>query len=598
MKISPEVEYQKKIITLTKDLDVLDLRYANLSSLRMGIFFSGLTLGLINNSYKVVSSWWLLIFVLIFTILIILHEKLAKKQNDIKFKIDFFEKGIDRISGKWQEYEHSNENVTIEEHLYAHDLNLFGQKSLFVYLCLAYTQYGKQRLKSWLTSFADNNLVLKRQDAVRELEGEVDFRMSLGFLAKNIESKVNSNRLVDWSESEPLFTSEKYKQNLALTYIFTILMFISLLIWGLSSYGPYLFVAVLFCETIFTKRIKREMKPLLNNISIPSKELSFVATLLDIIETKKFTCKFLCDLQNSIVTKDEKASPKIKRLDVYIRRLDMGRNQFVAFFAFIFMWDIHFGLKIEKWRLDNSLEVKKWLEVVGEFESINSVANYSFEHPEDVFPRFSSEEVFFEAEELGHPLIGEKTCVRNSIKLNQDSKLWIVSGSNMCGKSTFLRVIGINLVMTYIGAPVRAKNMELSELTLATSINVQDSLEKGHSKFYSEIVRLQELLEYSSEETPMLFLLDELLHGTNSHDRLIGAKAIISHLLEQGAIGLVTTHDLSLTNAVEELNFSATNVHFRDEFKDGKIHFDYKHHKGVVQSSNAIELMRSIGIKV
>jgi DNA mismatch repair ATPase MutS len=228
------------------------------------------------------------------------------------------------------------------------------------------------------------------------------------------------------------------------------------------------------------------------------------------------------------------------------------------------------------------------------------LAGYAYEHPADPFPELVPEDEgpVFEGQEMGHPLLPESSFIRNSVGLGQTLRVYVVSGSNMSGKSTLLRTVGINLVMALAGAPVRARALRLSPLALGATLRVQDSLRDGSSRFYAEVSRLRQLSDMAKAEPPLLFLLDEIFHGTNSHDRLIGAEAVIRSLVDAGAIGLVTTHDLALAKAADALGERARNVHFADEIVDGKLHFDYRMHPGVVQKSNALELMRSVGLEV
>jgi DNA mismatch repair ATPase MutS len=235
---------------------------------------------------------------------------------------------------------------------------------------------------------------------------------------------------------------------------------------------------------------------------------------------------------------------------------------------------------------------------VGELDALLALASYGFENPEDVFPATIEEGALFEAEDLGHPLIPLDRVVRNDVKLGEPLRVLIVSGSNMSGKSTLLRAVGVNAVLALAGAPVRARSLTLSRLRVGASIRVEDSLQEGISHFYAEILRLRQVMELTKEETSVLFLLDEILHGTNSHDRRIGAEAVVRGLVDRRAIGLITTHDLALSRLAETMPGRAANVHFEDHIEDGKIRFDYRMREGVVKKSNALELMRGIGLEV
>ena len=252
----------------------------------------------------------------------------------------------------------------------------------------------------------------------------------------------------------------------------------------------------------------------------------------------------------------------------------------------------------ERWRRLHGGAVRRWVAAIGEMEALLSLATYSFEHPADPFPELKDGESFFDAQELGHPLIAAATCVRNDVTVGGEKRVLLVSGSNMSGKSTLLRSIGVNVVLAMAGAPVRARKVQLTPLQVGASIRTNDSLQEGSSRFYAEITRLRNVFDLAGGDPPLIFLLDELLQGTNSKDRRIGAEGIVRALLERCAIGLVSTHDLALTDIGGSMNGYLRNVHFEDEIEGGKIKFDYLLRDGVVTKSNGLELMRSIGLKV
>jgi DNA mismatch repair ATPase MutS len=255
-------------------------------------------------------------------------------------------------------------------------------------------------------------------------------------------------------------------------------------------------------------------------------------------------------------------------------------------------------LAIEAWRKRFGGEIREWLRALGEIEALCDLAAYAYEHPNDCFAEFSNESPCFQAEGLAHPLLPEGGAIRNDLKLDKDMRLVIISGPNMAGKSTFVRSVGVNAVLAQCGAPVRARKLWISPLAVAASVCVLDSLQGGVSRFYAEITRLKLIMDMAQKSTPVLFLLDELLSGTNSHDRRIGAEAIVRGLLQRNAIGLMTTHDLALAEIATSLGSCAANVHFQDSLDGGELRFDYRLTPGIVQTSNALALMRSIGLDV
>jgi DNA mismatch repair ATPase MutS len=293
--------------------------------------------------------------------------------------------------------------------------------------------------------------------------------------------------------------------------------------------------------------------------------------------------------------------------------LQARQNQIFALVAALLLWELQFAVVIERWRAAHNADVlRAWLETVGEVEALLALAGYAYEHPADPFPEILDraeagvERVCFEGTGLGHPLLPEHVAVRNDLCLDASRRLYLVSGSNMSGKSTFLRTVGVNAVLALAGAPVRATHLKIAPLTLGASLRTQDSLQNGVSRFYAEVLRLRDIVERAAESgsdgtPPLLFLLDEILHGTNSHDRRVGAEAILRALLRHSASGLATTHDLALTGIADVSASSlpgGVNVHFEDQMSDGKMTFDYRLRPGVVEKSNAIALMRAVGLEV
>jgi DNA mismatch repair ATPase MutS len=281
-----------------------------------------------------------------------------------------------------------------------------------------------------------------------------------------------------------------------------------------------------------------------------------------------------------------------------IELLDSRRNLFFAPLAVLLLWTTQLAFALEKWRTRHGPAIQGWLEAVAEFEALGALATYAFENPDDPFPELIEAGPLFEGTGLGHPLLPARRCVRNDVALGSPLRLLVVSGSNMSGKSTLLRTVGINAVLAQAGAPVRARSLRLSPLAIGATLRLQDSLQAGRSRFFAEVLRVRRLVEMAAGPKPLLFLLDELFHGTNSHDRRVGAEGVVRAFVEVGAIGLITTHDLALTNIVVVLGALAGNVHFEDHFQDGAVVFDYRMRSGIVEHSNALALMRSVGLRV
>jgi DNA mismatch repair ATPase MutS len=324
-----------------------------------------------------------------------------------------------------------------------------------------------------------------------------------------------------------------------------------------------------------------------------------LAVVLERLEREEFSAVKLVELQSALKTRGVAPSQAISRLGRMVEYMESRRNMFVAALNPFIFWNLQIAFAIDAWRTKFGPSIRGWLRAVGEMEALCALAGYAFEHPADVFPEFASpEEGLFQAEDFAHPLLPEAKAIRNNLTLGGEMRLMIISGPNMAGKSTLIRAVGINAVLAQCGAPVRANRLRMSPLAVAASICVLDSLQGGISRFYAEITRLKLITELTNGTVPVLFLLDELLNGTNSHDRRIGAEGLVRSLVERGGIGLVTTHDLALAQMVDQLGSRAANFHFEDHLEDGQLRFDYKLTPGVVQTSNALKLMRSIGLEV
>ena len=380
---------------------------------------------------------------------------------------------------------------------------------------------------------------------------------------------------------------------LACAAVATFILFLSQVL----SLRPFL--AVVLAELIFGLAVRDSVRRVSTLVSTPARELKLVRLLLERLEKEPFQSPRLQQLTHALDVHGLTASAEIRRLERSVEYLDSARNQFFRLLAAPLVWIPQFTMAIEKWRQECGPHIGEWVAAVGEFEALCSLATFAYERPDAVFPELVSEPApLFDGAGVRHPLIPRDHAVGNDVKLGGQCALWIVSGSNMSGKSTLLRAVGLNAALAWAGAPVCCARLRVSPLRIGASIRVNDSLADNKSRFYAEISRLRDIVDLARAGQPTLFLLDELLSGTNSHDRRIGAAAVIQGLVERGAIGLVTTHDLALAEITATLGERARNVHFEDHIENGEIHFDYHLRDGVVERSNALELMRAVGLDV
>jgi hypothetical protein len=344
---------------------------------------------------------------------------------------------------------------------------------------------------------------------------------------------------------------------------------------------------------------RRQISTVLHRLDMPVHDLGLVTELLVRLEREPFQSPKLVALHRALLADGEPPSRLIARLQRYVSALDSTHNLLFLPLAMVLLVRSQAAAAIDRWHAAHGRSLSIWLKAVGELEALASFATYAYEHPADPFPDLRSDSPVFDARGLAHPLIVEGSAVANDVRLGGGAPhVLVVSGSNMSGKSTLLRAVGVNVTLALAGAPVRAQSLALSPLALGATLKVDDSLQEGHSRFYAEILRIRDIVSRARGSMPMLFLLDEILHGTNSHDRRIGAEAIVRSLVEAGAIGLVTTHDLALTELVGQLGGRAANVHFEDRIESGRMVFDYTMRPGVVERSNALALMRAVGLDV
>lgn len=481
------------------------------------------------------------------------------------------------------------------DHPYAADLDLFGEGSLFELLCAARTKAGEEALATWLLAPASPEVIAARHEAVKELRPRLDLREDLELLGVDVRDGIDPAALIEWGRESRVFPG-RLPRFIAMGL--ALLGASALLGWAFFGTGLLPFLVVLLVDWGFAWSLSKRVKRVLKSVENRGRDLTLLAGLLERLEREPAESPLLGSLKRALETEGRPASREIKRLANLLHLVDSRDNQFFAPFAAVMLWGTQLAMAIDAWRAAAGPAIEGWLAAVGDFEALCSLAAYSAENPVDVFPEIVTDQTLYEVEGLGHPLIPRADCVTNDVALGGEVLALVVSGSNMSGKSTLLRSIGVSIVMALAGAPTRTMRLRLSPLTVGATLRVQDSLQAGKSRFYAEITRVRQLVDISRGSPPLFFLLDELFNGTNSGDRQVGAEAVIRGLLERGSIGLVTTHDLALAEIVAGLGPKTRNVHFEDHFENGEMRFDYQMRPGVVQRSNALALMRAVGLEV
>ncbi len=536
-----------------------------------------------------------LIPVTAFVVLAVVHGRLIRSVSLCSRSMKFYEQGLARLDGTWAGDGVTGERFLEQAHPCARDLDLFGRASVFELLCTARTHAGEETLAAWLLAPAAPDEIRARQAAATELSQVLDFREGLFILGEDVELGVRPEELAAWGEAKAEFPSGMIR---IVTPILAVAWVVSVAAWQLWGAPDLLVLATTLVNLSVSYRFRRRLSEAAHAAEEAGHELTLLSQVLAAFEREPFSSARLVELQARLRQPGTLPSLAIAKLNRRVEFLESAHHLFVRVFDYLIFYRLQFVLAVESWRRRYGQSLRIWIQTVGELEALAALGGYTHEHPEDVFPEFTAQAPCFAAQGLAHPLLPRERAVDNDVRLDQELQLILVSGPNMAGKSTFLRGIGVNAVLAQCGAPVRAASLTLSPLTVTASICVLDSLEGGISRFYAEINRLKQIMDLTGGAAPVLFLLDELLSGTNSHDRLIGTRSFVTGLVERGAVGLVSTHDLALTAIPEEIGSRAINCHFEDHLEEGKLAFDYKLYPGIVQTSNALALMRSIGLEV
>ncbi|MFN7918301.1 MAG: hypothetical protein U0Q55_23365 [Vicinamibacterales bacterium] len=589
----PRAEYERRLSTIATALAAGDRRHLLISNLRLLLFAGAAAMAWASFIRPLLHPGWLFVPVLAFAVLMVVHARVLNAQDRRLRAQRYYQRGLSRLDGTWAGSGPDGARF-IGEHLYARDLDLFGRGSLFQLLDTARTEAGEDTLADWLRAPAPLTEIQARQQAVAELRDRVDFRETLAVLAA--EAHVSrTGTLTRWAAATPVgFTAMHALLFGGCAAVSAVLLLARVQEW----IGWAVVLAWLVVPSAVALLHRARVWQAIHGADAAADDLALLEALLTRLETETFTASKLTALRGALDGR-ERPSQLVSRLRRYISARDVLRNELIRPFALLLLVHSQASVAIDRWHQAHRASLASWIAAIGEFEALAALATYGFEHASDPFPELSAEGPVFEGVSLGHPLLSEGVAVTNSVSLGGPSPhVLIVSGSNMSGKSTLLRAVGINAVLAYAGGPVRAERLRLSPMSIGATLRVEDSLQEGHSRFYAEILKIRDIVALTEGERPVLFLLDEILHGTNSHDRRIGAEAVVKALAAAGAIGLVTTHDLALTQLESAMTPAARNVHFEDRIENGRMVFDYRMRDGVVERSNAIDLMRAVGLRV
>jgi hypothetical protein len=593
----PLSEYSKCVAARLETASRNERLHLRIGNLKLLTVVAGLALVWLSWGRGLFSFYWMLVPVAAFAALAIVHERIFRARARALTAAAFYRRGIARIEDRWTGTGESGERFGDTKHLYSGDLDIFGRGCLFELLSTARLPMGEKRLAEWLKQPSKVAEVRERQGLLAELREKTTLREDLAVIGEDLRVRLNPESLINWAEAN-LAPTQNFLRIAAVLLSFCMAAALVHCLVTLD-YLPVLVLLLLnYMINIF---FQRHIHAALTNFPANAEGMLLFAEILARLETETFASPRLQAFSAELKRGEVPASTMVRKLAHHTSWIDARGSLIAQILEWLALYSLQVALAAEAWRRKHGGRMRACVEITAEVEALLSLAAYSHEHPADPFPEILDSpegQAIFDGEEIGHPLIPAARCVRNTVRLDSQTRVLLISGSNMSGKSTLLRSVGINAVLALAGAPVRAKSLRIAPLSLGTRIRSSDSLQEGLSNFYTEILRIRDVLQLSDNEKPLLYLFDELLEGTNSSDRRIGAQGLIRALLERHAVGMVTTHDLALTAIAASHGTLIRNMHFQDSVEQGQMSFDYRLCDGIVTKSNAVELMRLIGLKI
>lgn len=596
---SPSEYYQNRFEHFSEEFKHISALVNRYSVIRISVFFVGLILLFFSTKYSLnVALIYLGIFILIFGLIVFKHGKLhqLKKKLSVLKRINADE--IKAMNGDFNQFDGGDEFL-VNENNYSEDLDIFGMGSLFQYLNRTTTFSGREKLAWWLAKqHLNTGQILKKQEAIAELASSPEWRQNLQLLGKiSNENKQDLLDILKWLEEEPLIKKSWYKYFV----LFINLTTFALLLLSIFNLIPsiifilYIVIVPFGILGFYYRRINSIHAQLARKTDLFLK----YSTIIKLIEQQNFKSIYLQDIKRNSAIIDHTASRIIKNLSkislAFNHRLNMIAG--VLLNAFL-LWDLVQCMRLESWKRKHKNKLIKWFDVIGEFDALSSLGCFYFNNPDYHFPLISEEDFQISALDLGHPLIHPKTRINNDIEISGRKQFIIITGANMAGKSTFLRTLGVNMILASTGAPVCAQKFVWSPIQIYTSIRTRDSLFKNESYFFAELKRLKTLINELEAGNQMFIILDEILKGTNSKDKQTGSNHLVQQLIRLKASGIIATHDLALGDLVQTYPENIKNMRFEVEFENDELVFDYKLKSGISKNMNATFLMKKMGITI
>jgi len=589
-------EYTQRITTFYNEKQELEKKQKHLPLLRLGLF---LVFAYLVYRFLTIQSAWpgiqaSTVFIA-FLVMTFIDSKLKKRIKLVQIYIQINNSEVAALEGNSSAFDAGNEFVD-QSHDYTHDLDIFGEGSLFQYVNRTSSIFGKLRLAGYFNNaFEYSGQMIPRQQAIKELSGLVELRQKLQLIFHNEQiTESDKTETTQWLQSESPVSNMKMLRILAYGLPTVTLMCIVLSVFGIISFPVFLIVLQLMIVFLYGKQTIKVQ----NIITSKSKILNKYAQCLQLIENTEFKSEYLTGIQKQLASNTEhRPSKVIHQLSTILKYIDSNLNLLISVILNgLFMFNLHLLLKVEKWKIENQAKVPEWFDAIATFDAMSSLANFAYNQPAFVFPEFSAGEFGFEGKDLGHPLIAEDKRVVNDLEIKGWNQFAIITGANMSGKSTFLRTIGVNYILAMAGAPVCASGFSFSPVLIHSSIRTSDSLARSESYFYAELKRLKQIIDELRSGKKKLILLDEILKGTNSKDKQSGSIALIEQLLHYKSIGFFATHDLMLGELANRFPGQVNNLCFEIQIENDKMLIDYKLHHGVCKNLNATYLMKNMGI--
>lgn len=597
--LGPKEQYEKRRLYYVRRLEKLTLTINRLSNVRLALFLAGCALAVfLYMTHKSSLELGILILtVLSFTALVFWHQALKTKQNYLQVLCEIYNQALKRIAGEWKTFSDTGDDFKDPAHPYSEDLDLFGASSLFQWINTARTFRGREKLKEWLIEpQVEGGVIQKKQVAIKELGINLAWRQRFMAEAGTTKRPLNSpTRIVEWAKTYDAIYLRPGIVILARALPIITLTFV--LLYFLTSKVSYWYpLAGFFIQSIILFAGKQRGKAL-EAVYAYRDSIKTYEKMLERFEKRTFKSEYLQELKKGLIDRDgKKAFEQIRKLSGLAERISNRGNSMFLVINIFTLWDIQCMIALEAWKEKSGRFLGRWVDTIAELEGLASLAIIHFDHQDWVLPEFVSENLGIVAVSLGHPLLANSTS--NDLSIEKRSGILLITGSNMSGKSTLLRTVGINLVLAYAGAPVCAKSFSCSRMQIYSCMRVSDNLGENISSFYAELLRIKQIVSASKIEKKIFFLLDEIFKGTNSQDRHAGAKVLIRQLSKAGAMGMVSTHDLELGELERESERRIRNYHFREFYKNDEIHFDYKLRPGISTTRNAMYLIKMAGIDV